>query len=159
MRFLISSVCRATSKPAMRPCPSLGSSNPHNMRMTVDLPDPFGPRNPKIEPLAMENETWSTAVKWPKRLVSASHWIMVSAGITRSIGTILRLLNKGKEFRFHRFQIGRLVVLEIEKRLMKSKHASFLERLENHSQRIETPDSAPTFERKHGQGIPPLRPL
>ena len=49
--------------------------------MTVDLPDPFGPRKPKIEPLAMENETRSTAVNWPKRLVNASHWIMVSAGI------------------------------------------------------------------------------
>ena len=34
-----------------------GSSNPHNMRMTVDLPDPFGPSKPKIEPLVTENET------------------------------------------------------------------------------------------------------
>jgi hypothetical protein len=44
-------------EPRDAPCPSLGSSNPHNMRMTVDLPDPFGPRKPKIEPLATENET------------------------------------------------------------------------------------------------------
>jgi len=32
-------------------------------RMTVDLPDPFYPRKPKIEPLPTENETCSTAVK------------------------------------------------------------------------------------------------
>src|SRR6478736_3868974 len=78
MRGLISSDCRATSNPAMLARPSLGSSNPHNMRMTVDLPDPFGPRNPKIEPLATLKLTWSTAVKWPKRLVSPSHTIICS---------------------------------------------------------------------------------
>jgi len=27
------------------------------MRMTVDLPEPFGPRNPKIDPLPMEKLT------------------------------------------------------------------------------------------------------
>src|SRR5438477_9921257 len=78
MRFLISSVCVATSNPAMRPWPSLGSSKPHNMRMTVDLPEPFGPRKPKIEPFSTLKLTWSTAVKWPNRLVSLSHSIMVS---------------------------------------------------------------------------------
>ena len=35
----------------MRACPSLGWSKPHNRRMTVDLPEPFGPRKPKMEPL------------------------------------------------------------------------------------------------------------
>ena len=28
---------------------------PQSIRMTVDLPEPFGPRNPKIEPFATEN--------------------------------------------------------------------------------------------------------
>src|SRR5437899_424514 len=53
---------------------------PHSIRITVDFPDPFGPRKPKIEPLATENETWSTAVKVPNRLVSFSQEIITSAG-------------------------------------------------------------------------------
>lgn len=36
---------------------SRSGGDPHNLRMTVDFPDPFGPRNPKIESLATENET------------------------------------------------------------------------------------------------------
>src|SRR5579859_2506064 len=51
------------------------------MRMTVDLPEPFGPRNPKMEPLAIAKLTWSTAVNAPNRLVSPSHSIMVSPGM------------------------------------------------------------------------------
>src|SRR6185436_8735923 len=81
MMPLISSVCRATSNPAMRPCPSLGSSSPHNMRMTVDLPEPLGPRKPKMLPFAMLNDTPSTAVKCPNRLVRFSQWIMGSEGM------------------------------------------------------------------------------
>jgi len=34
--------------------PSVGSRMPHNIRITVDLPEPFGPRNPKMEPLLTE---------------------------------------------------------------------------------------------------------
>ncbi len=67
--------------PAMRAEPSVGSSMPHNIRITVDLPEPFGPRKPKMEPLATVKLTWSTAVKWPNRLVNSSHSIIVSAGI------------------------------------------------------------------------------
>src|ERR1043165_9378476 len=48
--------------------------------MTVDLPEPVGPRKPNMEPLATLKLIWSTAVKWPNRLVSFSHSIMVSAG-------------------------------------------------------------------------------
>ncbi len=46
------------------------------MRMTVDLPDPFGPRKPKMDPFATEKLTESTAVKCPKRFVSAEHSMM-----------------------------------------------------------------------------------
>src|SRR5207302_473528 len=43
---------------------------------TVDLPEPFGPRNPKIDSLPTLNVTWSTAVNVPKRLVKPSHSII-----------------------------------------------------------------------------------
>src|ERR1041385_8690485 len=59
--------------------PSLGSSNPHSILITVDLPEPLGPRKPKMLPLAMLNDTRSTAVKCPNRLVRCSHEIIASA--------------------------------------------------------------------------------
>src|ERR1051325_5364634 len=59
----------------MRARPSLGSRIPQSMRMTVDLPEPLGPRKPKMDPFATENVTRSTAVKCPKRRVSPSHSI------------------------------------------------------------------------------------
>src|ERR1700738_2968160 len=66
------------SWPPMRAAPSVGSRIPHNIRITVDLPEPFGPRNPKMEPLPTENETRSTAVNAPKRFVNPSHSIIAS---------------------------------------------------------------------------------
>src|ERR1700676_285188 len=83
---LIDSVSRTTSCPPIRAVPSVGSSIPQSIRMTVDLPEPLGPRNPKMEPLPTENETWSTAVNVPKRFVSPSHSI-ISSGMTRKSGT------------------------------------------------------------------------
>jgi len=52
---------------------------PHNIRITVDFPEPFGPRKPKMEPLAMEKLTRSTAMKRPKRFVRPLHSIIGSA--------------------------------------------------------------------------------
>src|SRR5437660_983498 len=63
----------------MRARPSLGSNKPHSIRITVDLPEPFGPRKPKMAPLFTLKLTWSTAVNWPKRRVNPSHSIIVSA--------------------------------------------------------------------------------
>src|ERR1035437_9637479 len=65
----------------MRPMPSDGSRMPQSMRMTVDLPDPFGPRNPKMDCFSTENVTRSTAVKSPNRFVRFSHWIITSLGM------------------------------------------------------------------------------
>src|SRR5947208_3521951 len=62
----------------MRAVPSFGSRIPQSIRITVDFPEPFGPRNPKIDPLPTLNETSSTAVKVPKRLVKPSHSIIAS---------------------------------------------------------------------------------
>src|SRR2546425_11660146 len=89
MRLLMSSDCFATSNAAMRPAPALGWSRPQSMRMTVDLPEPFGPRKPKIEPFATLKLTESTAVKWPKRLVSPMHSIMTGGELaSEGIGTV-----------------------------------------------------------------------
>jgi hypothetical protein len=44
----------------------------------VVLPEPFGPRKPKIYPFPTVNEIWSTAVKVPKRFVSPSTSIIGS---------------------------------------------------------------------------------
>src|ERR1700680_1281077 len=72
----------ATSWPAILAMPSVGSRMPQSIRMTVDLPDPFGPRNPKIDPCPTEKLTWSTAVNVPKRFVSPSHSI-IKSGMTK----------------------------------------------------------------------------
>ena len=62
------------SCPATVARPSVGLMMPHSIRMVVDLPEPLGPRKPKISPGATENETRSTAVKSPKRLVRLFHF-------------------------------------------------------------------------------------
>src|SRR5260370_39273617 len=72
MLRLTSSGCVATSKPPTLARPEVGGSNPHRMRIVVDLPAPLGPRNPKISPRFTSSETRSTAVKSPKRLTRSS---------------------------------------------------------------------------------------
>src|SRR5580698_7124794 len=56
----------------MRMLPEVGASKPVNILIVVDLPAPFGPRNPKNCPASTRRFTWSTAVKSPKRRVSAA---------------------------------------------------------------------------------------
>jgi hypothetical protein len=51
---------------------------PQSIRITVDLPEPFGQRNPKTDPRRTVKLTPSTAVKWPKRLVRPSHSIIAA---------------------------------------------------------------------------------
>src|ERR1700730_15853635 len=72
MFFLISSDCVATSKPATVAFPEVGPINPHRIRIVVDFPAPFGPRNPKISPCRTSIDTRSTATKSPKRFVSST---------------------------------------------------------------------------------------
>jgi hypothetical protein len=47
--------------PASVTCPASGRSSPRIMRMVVDLPEPFGPRNPVTTPDRTRNERLSTA--------------------------------------------------------------------------------------------------
>src|SRR5512145_447298 len=53
------------SNPATMPRPAVGARMPQSMRIVVDLPAPFGPRNPKISPLATSKFTRFTATKRP----------------------------------------------------------------------------------------------
>ena len=49
--------------------PAVGASSPASMRIVVDLPEPFGPRKPKMPPRGMSKLTLSTAMKSPNRRV------------------------------------------------------------------------------------------
>src|SRR4051794_13275166 len=55
------------------------------MRMVVDLPAPFGPRNPKISPRPTFSETSSTATKSPKRFTSRSMTTASPSGCTERL--------------------------------------------------------------------------
>src|SRR5215470_6656055 len=80
MRFLTSSGCSSTSKPATVPVPALGGRKQVNMRIVVVLPAPLGPRNPTIWPFSTENEMWSTAVVRAYLLVSSETVIILFVG-------------------------------------------------------------------------------
>ena len=56
----------------LRARPDVGLSRPHNMRIVVDLPAPFGPRKPKTSPLRTSRLMRSTATKSPNRLTRFS---------------------------------------------------------------------------------------
>src|SRR5712691_10148074 len=62
MRFLTSSGCSRTSKPATVAVPEVGGRKQVSILMVVVLPAPFGPRKPTIWPFSTSNEMWSTAV-------------------------------------------------------------------------------------------------
>src|SRR5512147_3208585 len=65
MIFLISSERVLMSYPPTVPSPPVGMRRPQSMRMVVDLPAPFGPRNPKISPFFTSRLMRSTATKSP----------------------------------------------------------------------------------------------
>src|ERR1700675_1444038 len=73
-----------TSNPLTDALPEVGSSNPHRMRMVVDLPAPLGPRKPKISPRRTARVTWSTAVNVPKRLTKSRISTALSVSICGS---------------------------------------------------------------------------
>src|SRR5882762_8791224 len=69
IRDFTASGSRTTSTPATRAVPEVGSKSPQRIRMVVVLPEPFGPRMPKISPGKISKETSSTATIRPKRRV------------------------------------------------------------------------------------------
>src|SRR5215469_5589513 len=56
--------------PNSRMLPPLGLSRPSMRRMSVVLPAPLAPSRPRISPRRTLRLTASTAVNWPKRLVT-----------------------------------------------------------------------------------------
>src|SRR5690606_2586150 len=67
-----SSRSRTTSCPATRARPPVGLSSVHSMLIVVDLPAPFGPRNPKISPGRTGNSSPRTASPSPKVVLRPS---------------------------------------------------------------------------------------
>jgi len=66
--------------------PLVGSITPHSMRMVVVLPEPFGPRKPKISPFLTVRSMPSTAAKSPNVLRMPDTTI-ASSECTRLSGT------------------------------------------------------------------------
>ena len=60
----------AYARPSIRAVPDVGGSRPRIIRMVVDLPAPFGPRNPVTCPARMSTDRPYTAVLVPYVLVS-----------------------------------------------------------------------------------------
>src|SRR5664280_449567 len=63
---------RTMSKPLTRADPEVGGTSVVNIRISVDLPAPFGPSKPNTSPCSTEKLKASTATKSPKRLVRFS---------------------------------------------------------------------------------------
>ena len=62
MRRLTASGSEATGKPQMETCPEVAGRYPVRILMVVDLPAPFGPRNPMISPFGTVKLMSLTAV-------------------------------------------------------------------------------------------------
>src|SRR5690625_6735481 len=60
----------------MSTVPVVGPWSPRRHRMVVDLPAPFGPRNPEMAPSGTVKLNPSTAVTWPYRFERRSTSIM-----------------------------------------------------------------------------------
>src|SRR3989338_3740734 len=111
MLALICSGSVRMSKPATVPPPAVGARMPHNMRMVVDLPAPFGPRKPKISPCATAKLTRLTATKFPNRRSSSRTTTASGRESLRMVRAFL-FAEHGDEYifetRFDRADSGRL---------------------------------------------------
>src|SRR5690349_5249961 len=58
------------SLPSLSSRPSVGASKPANIRRSVVLPEPDGPRSVRNSPPAMSREMSLSALKTPKRLLT-----------------------------------------------------------------------------------------
>src|SRR5258708_40270724 len=68
-----------TSRPWTHAAPALSGKRPVSILMTVVLPLPLGPRNPKISPFSTRKLTSLTAVNWPNRRTRCSAQIAGTA--------------------------------------------------------------------------------
>src|ERR1700730_8188591 len=78
-----SSCCLTTSKPLTRALPEVGSSSVVSMRMSVDLPAPFGPRRPNTSPSSTSKVIPLTAVKPPNFLTM--FWTSIASMAVRRV--------------------------------------------------------------------------
>ena len=62
--------CPVTFSPSRKTWPAVGGNTPAMMLNRVDLPAPFGPIRPVIDPAATVSEQSSTAVRPPNRFVT-----------------------------------------------------------------------------------------
>src|SRR4030095_412159 len=69
MFFLTMSADVRIELPEIRASPEVGCSRPVSIFTVVDLPDPFGPRKPKIAPREISRFRFRTATSWPNFLV------------------------------------------------------------------------------------------
>src|SRR5271167_1580611 len=113
MLRLMSSGCFTTSNPPTVAFPEVGGSNPHRMRMVVDLPAPFGPRKPKISPGVTSSDTSFTAMKSPNFFTRWSMWTAgpVRLGCMRRLTLAVVSTNERNKNIFER----RLYLLELER--------------------------------------------
>src|SRR4051794_32574330 len=65
----------AGSSPRIRSSPALTGDTHPTIRIVLVLPAPFGPRKPKLSPVATSKSMPSTAVKSPNFLVSPRAWM------------------------------------------------------------------------------------
>src|SRR5437016_14267976 len=78
MRCLTAAGSWTTSMPATRATPAVGVSSVHSIEIVVDLPAPFGPRNPKISPARTSRSMPATATRSPYFLTRPLASITVS---------------------------------------------------------------------------------
>src|SRR5439155_10487136 len=87
-RRFTSSGSRRRSKPQIVAVPWEGSIMPVSIFRVVDFPAPFGPRNPTICPAGTSNESESTAVCAPNRLVRCWREIISSCFLMSQPGCL-----------------------------------------------------------------------
>ena len=70
-----------TSLPSNFTLPAEGANRPLIRLKNVVLPAPFGPMIARSSPGSTVNETFSIAVRLPKRLLTASTWTRLTRGL------------------------------------------------------------------------------
>src|SRR5262245_41067119 len=96
MRFLTSSGCSRTSKPATVAVPEVGGRKQVSTRMVVVLRAPFGPNKPTIWHLSTSKQLWSTAIFRAYLLVSSL--TLIIGFVFLGVRSVLKLPQSAKIF-------------------------------------------------------------
>ncbi len=99
--FICCCFCRAVgSLPSIKIVPDVGRSSVVNILIVVDLPAPFGPRNPNVVPRSTENEIPFTASKGPKLFFKSLTSMMSVMGNSSVASLYSRVTIAGKRQAF-----------------------------------------------------------